>query len=431
MLFGKSAVVAVVALVGCSDTGIEDPVADQRTWSASEIVATALFNSIDSTCVAINVEGIAVAVWSGDGIWSSRKLPHEAWSEPELISMNNAGQLPRIGIDDTGNAIAVWLEGTKPEVSIWSNRFDRELGWQAATQISSIEPNEDPALEIDATGNALVAWSRDEAGGVRQLAAPFSEPSGWGSAVPLAGQASQGAKGIALDMNDDGEAVAVWSQSNGNGTQIYASRYNPASGWKTSVQLATGEDVGPFPDVAINVDGVAVAGWRQEGTVAVSRYDGSSWNAIEQMGSSVAEAPSRVQIGLDDRGDAVALWSTESAGQTGGALWANRLLWGSGWEGAEKLSSEGSSLTATIAVERDGRAVVVWHDQYVAALQVLARRYPVDGSWGPIESLAPGGIGFGISASMVASNRAGAAIAIWHERDDMTDTDRLLTTILE
>lgn len=49
-----------------------------------------------------------------------------AWSSAGLIETNNAGDAwnPRIAIDGSGNAIAVWFQSDGTRHNIWANRFD-------------------------------------------------------------------------------------------------------------------------------------------------------------------------------------------------------------------------------------------------------------------------------------------------------------------
>jgi hypothetical protein len=68
-------------------------------------------------------------------------------------------------------------------------------------------------------------------------------------------------------MDDNGNAIAVWSQSDGTRNNIWANRYKYKGGWQWGkAQLIETNNIGDaqFPQVAINPStGDAVAVWQQ------------------------------------------------------------------------------------------------------------------------------------------------------------------------
>lgn len=74
-------------------------------------------------------------------------------------SLFTDGRTPQVGIDASGNAVAVWGQGSH----IWSARYLAGTGWQAPTNIDSaaatINANQ-PRIAVDANGNALAVWER-------------------------------------------------------------------------------------------------------------------------------------------------------------------------------------------------------------------------------------------------------------------------------
>jgi hypothetical protein len=67
-------------------------------------------------------------------------------------------------------------------------------------------------------------------------------------------------------VDGSGNAVAVWQQDNGTGTRtnIWASRFVPATGWGTATLVET-DNAGDalVPQVAVDGSGNAVAVWYQ------------------------------------------------------------------------------------------------------------------------------------------------------------------------
>ena len=80
----------------------------------------------------------------------------------------------------------------------------------------------------------------------------------------------QRAKGVAggypqVAIDPSGNAVAVWSQSNG----IWSNRYTPSGGWETAEAIG---GTGIRPQVAIDLSGYALAVWAGVLNIWSSRY---------------------------------------------------------------------------------------------------------------------------------------------------------------
>ena len=74
---------------------------------------------------------------------------------------------------------------------------------------------------------------------------------------------------VAIDTN--GNALAVWRQSDGTRYNIWANRYTAGTGWGTAALIETDNAGNAFdPQVAIDTNGNALAVWQQ--------YDGTRYN---------------------------------------------------------------------------------------------------------------------------------------------------------
>ena len=96
-------------------------------------------------------------------------------------------------------------------------------------------------------------------------------PKAWGVAATIetdnAGDATD--PQIAIDAN--GNALAVWSQSDGTRTNIMANRYSAASGtWGAAALIETDNGNADSPQIAIDGNGNALAVWPQ--------HDGTRFN---------------------------------------------------------------------------------------------------------------------------------------------------------
>jgi len=85
------------------------------------------------------------------------------WSAPKQLS-NDLGDAtgPRVGLDASGNALAVWLQATPGpggmRQEVWTARYVAGDGWQAATPRSNQGAVSAPRLALDARGRGFVMW---------------------------------------------------------------------------------------------------------------------------------------------------------------------------------------------------------------------------------------------------------------------------------
>lgn len=190
------------------------------------------------------------------------------WGEPELIEINDEGraEAPPVALDPNGNAVAVWSQLDDRGQHIWSNRFTPTAGWGTAEPIETNDAGaaRNPHVALDPNGNAVSVWQQLDGTRFNIWANRFSPSGGWGAAELIetddAGRAV--APQVALDPN--GNAVAVWRQSDGTRVNIWANRFTSSAGWSAAEQIET-DNAGDArqPQVALDPNGYAVAVWRQ------------------------------------------------------------------------------------------------------------------------------------------------------------------------
>jgi hypothetical protein len=63
---------------------------------------------------------------AGDNIWANRSTPSGGWGTAERIDPDDRGTLsdPRVVMDPSGNAVAVWTVISGSSAGIWSNRLE-------------------------------------------------------------------------------------------------------------------------------------------------------------------------------------------------------------------------------------------------------------------------------------------------------------------
>ncbi|MBE3041859.1 PKD domain-containing protein, partial [Candidatus Bathyarchaeota archaeon] len=81
-------------------------------------------------------------------------------------------------------------------------------------------------------------------------------------------------------------------------------------------------------------------------------------------------------VDSNSKGEAIAAWSEDNGTQWG--VWANRFVPGSGWQGAEFVSSASPyTYTPCVGMDENGNATVAW----ISGGSILSRRYVSNSGW--------------------------------------------------
>lgn len=250
-------------------------------WGAHFQVAT-LANTADAQPdIAFSSSGTGMAVWLGRTSAGYRPFAaHYAagvWGAPQQIDRRTTGdaRVPRVAIDDQGNAIAVWDHLDANVKSVRFNRYEAGTGWRSDegylplasnTQIQQSEPR----IAMTGDGRTTVVWFR------RVIATQdwnvvyrrFVPGSGWdsGGQVLQIDARNQPFQSLRLAMDQDGRAVILFVKNDAGRYRIHASTGSPTQPWTSllpidDANLVSGND-SVDPVVAIE-NGVVLAAWIQ------------------------------------------------------------------------------------------------------------------------------------------------------------------------
>jgi hypothetical protein len=347
----------------------------------------------------------------------------KSWTGPVLVETYNAGNAyyPQVAMDRDGNAMAVWQQsdGTIPvRYDIWANRYDRDAGWGQAELVewdnagSAIVPQ----VAMDRDGNAMAVWQQSDGTGHNIMANRYVKGHGWGVAE-LIESAADNAFSPQVAMDERGNAIALWQQNGSPYSDVWSNRYERGVGWGVAMLMET-NNVGDAqnPQVAMDGQGNAIALWQEhdgtrENIVAKGYLYGTGWGSNENLetGSGAAINP---HIALNDSGNAMAVWQQYDG--TRYNIMANRHVAGSGWGGAALIETgTGAAEYPRIALDGQGNAMAVWRQVDGAYYRIRANRYSTSASWGDSSPLEMG-IGNAFSPRIVM-DRAGNALAVWHQ----------------
>jgi hypothetical protein len=261
-------------------------------------------------------------------------VPGSGWGTPELLETepDTIVNGPRIAINSTGNAIAVWQQykdGAGGGYNAWANLYDPGIGWGTPvlleTETGMVWA---PQTGMDAEGNAIVTWTQSDGLFYNLLAVRYEVGTGWG--LPERIEANPGdvdSFGHSLAIGPTGDAISIWSQSDGSEQRIWANRFEPDTGWGNPSLVATSpEDTGANTintDVDFAPNGEAVAVWSQSDAFYMSIWTSRSvigvyWDTPKLLEENEGHA-NNPQLSIDSEGNIIAVWTQWDGDQD--SLW--------------------------------------------------------------------------------------------------------------
>jgi hypothetical protein len=230
--------------------------------------------------------------------------------------------------------VVVWLERTASDVDLWAAHYKVGKGWSPPELVEAIAGEADqPDIAIDDQGNAVAVWSRFN-GLQNDLWVNRYEPAtGWGT--PRAIETQDGdALHARAQINRHGNALVVWTQND----HVWANDYQTSVGWGNATAIESNSGLPSYPDVVFDGEGNGVAVWFQEAGVWASRHPiGGQWERPIQIGEGF-QVWSRPQVSVLDDGSLLAVWSESSLSND---FVINHYDAASGWGTSQRITSPG------------------------------------------------------------------------------------------
>ena len=401
-------------------------------WGLAELIETDNAGDARYVEVAVDSSGNAMAVWrQTDGIryniWANHYVVGTGWGTATLIENDNIGSAfyPKVAIDDSGNAIAVWYQEDGMRTNIWANRYVVGFGWGTATLIETDDFGFAlyPEVAVDGSGNAIVVWHQDDGSRYNIWANHFVIGLGWSTATLIETDNAGNALQPEVAIDSSGNAIAVWYQDDGTRYNILANRYVVGTGWGIATLIET-DNTGEayYPQVAFDASGNAIAVWHQDdGTrynVWANRYVvGTGWGTPTLIETENTDAYPP-QIAVCSSGTATAVWYQDDG--THLSIWANRYIIGTGWNTASLIETDdaGDARYPEVAVDDNGNAIAVWRQDDGTLLNIWVNHYIEGTGWGTATLLETENAGSAYYPKVVVDGN-GNAIAVWYQDDGM------------
>ena len=331
-----------------------------------------------------------------DGAGACVPTGSQEWGVPSLLETNSGdARYPRVAVDAAGNAIAVWQQPGLDILgfrSIWASRFTPATGWGPPEVLEIDDGTADsPQVAMDASGNAIAIWQQSDGTRTNLWANHYTLGVGWGGAT-------------LVEVDDSGDA-----------------------------RLPSGLS-GPTQSIGIDSGGNAMVFWLlvapEPPTVGndliysgmASRYTpGGGWGAPVQLSANALD----LQIGVAAAGNAIAVWRGRPSFGGATAVVANRFTPGSGWdEFAFNISRNhsGAQWGPRMAMDAAGNTLVAWSGCTDFCDDVLVNRYSVSfGWWEGVQVLFSDSVAVSYTPA-VAINDAGDALVAWRQSDIYPNT---------
>jgi fibronectin type 3 domain-containing protein len=301
-----------------------DAVSD--TWGTPALLESNNNGQAVGVKVVMDAAGDAVATWyqndGGYNIYATRYVSG-TWGAATLVgnaSPAGAAQIPDVGVAANGDAVVVWYESDATRDNIWANHFDVVGGvWGTPELIESVNTGAalNPSVAVDANGNAVAVWHHWDGVRYNIWGNTYDAVSGlWGTEALIETEDLGFAQNARVAMDDNGNAVAVWHQSDGSRFNIWSNRYDAVGdAWGTAALVETDNTGGAqFPNIALHAGGHGVAVWYQgDGSVynaTASRYDAvSGFGSTTTLEADNAGDALQAQVAVGPQGRAIAIWS--------------------------------------------------------------------------------------------------------------------------
>lgn len=359
--------------------------------------------------------------------------PAKTWGTAALIEDNNAGsaQNPGVAIAPDGRAVVLWdmYDSSLGRSVVLANSYAPGTGWDCAVTLAEADTGDDsaPRIVMDGSGNAIAVWQRYDGIRANIRAIRYAAGAHWDCAATLIQkETGEDGRNPVIAMNGGGTAVAAWQQSDGSVSTIHAIRYAPGANWDCAVlvQTDTSGD-GMNPQVAVGGNGTAVVLWDQydSGTLSFNIWaarclPNGSWDCavIVREGTS---SDSKRRVVVDGDGNAIAVWSQEAVPGQGLHVWASRYTAGGRWDCNATLvetGTGGDGDNPRIAMDGNGNAIAVWSHSDGAETTIWSSRYVRGQGWGTPVKIQDAGPGNGFNPQ-ISVNGDGTATAVWQQAE--------------
>jgi hypothetical protein len=232
--------------------------------------------------IAMSGAGDAVVVWTrfdgaNDRIQARARSVSGTLSSVQTLSGSlQDAEKPQVGIDGSGNAVAVWerSDGTNLRVQTRARLASGTLS-SVQTLTAAGQDAFAPQVAVNTAGTAAMLWTRFDGTHDRTQLRTRSS-AGVLSSVETISDAGHDAEEPQVGIDGNGNATGTWERFDGTSFRIQA-RLRSAAGVLDPVQTISTAGLDAFsPQIAVNGPGAAFADWLIYDSSGVSRVQAAA-----------------------------------------------------------------------------------------------------------------------------------------------------------
>lgn len=172
--------------------------------------------------LSTTADNIGIMVWIestvGNNVWVNRRTPGNTNVWQNALPLDNQGNgsaaSPKIAHSSSDHIAVTWSQNDSTNAKhIWANIYANG-SWLGARKISSNDTVDAPDIAIDKQGNALAVWQQSNGSNTFIWSARYINGS-WQPAEQLSENVATDANDAKIIVLDNGEARAVWSEDDG------------------------------------------------------------------------------------------------------------------------------------------------------------------------------------------------------------------------
>ncbi len=296
-----------------------------------------------------------------------------------------------------------------------------------------------PRVSLGKNGDAVITWCQFDSSGKYQIYKSEYRNGVWISPSSLDDHisfAGQDAISQEVAMDDNGNTIIMWQQSDGTNNQVYKSSYrngiwtHPTS---TSDHIGIAGQSADYPQMAMDSNGNAIITWHQfDGAydrIYMSEYRNGVWNDASSLADQITAAgqyASNPHVALADNGNSIITWTQWDG--TNDRIYKSEYrngIWSHPTSTSDHINVTGPSVEFPLVVmSNNGDAIIIWiqYDSSGTNYQVYKSECR-NGIWTNPVSLDDhiSVAGQSVQYPRVAMDNNGSAIITWAQSDGVTN----------
>ncbi|MCX6998704.1 MAG: hypothetical protein NT106_00145, partial [Candidatus Sumerlaeota bacterium] len=320
------------------------------------------------------------------GVWT-----HPSFSDNISPAVQNASY-PQVTMDNNGNAIITWFQSDGLNLQIFKSEYRGGVWTHPSSLTDNISPDGQPAgypqVAMDNNGNAIITWYQYD-GSQAQIFKSEYRGGIWTNPPSLTDNISpdgQDAHNPQVAMDNNGNAIITWYQSDGSSDQLFKREYM-GSVWTHPSSLS--DNISPdgqnadYPKVAMDNNGNDIITWQQsdgsKNQIFKSEYRVGVWTNPSSLTDNISpdgQDAHSTQVAMDNNGNAIIVWQQSDGSNL--QIFKSEFR-GGFWKHPASLSDNISPDEYTdypqVAMDNNGNAIITWHQYDGSYLQIFKSEY--------------------------------------------------------